>query len=55
VETRYGSVRVKVASLDGVELGAQPEHDDCLARAKERGVALREVIAAALAVYRGGR
>jgi uncharacterized protein (TIGR00299 family) protein len=55
VETRYGPVRVKVALRDGVELGAQPEHDDCLARAKERGVALREVIAAALAVYRGGR
>jgi uncharacterized protein (TIGR00299 family) protein len=55
VETRYGPVRVKVALLDGVEVGAQPEHDDCLARAKERGVALREVIAAAIAAHRGGR
>lgn len=55
VETRYGPVRVKVALRDGVELGAQPEHDDCLARARERGVALREVIAAAVAAYRGGR
>lgn len=55
VETRYGPVRVKVALQGGVELGAQPEHDDCLARARERGVALREVIAAALAAYRGGR
>jgi uncharacterized protein (TIGR00299 family) protein len=55
VETRYGPVRVKVALLDGVEVGAQPEHDDCLARARERGVALREVMAAALAAHRGGR
>jgi len=55
VETRYGSVRVKVALLDGVEVGAQPEHDDCLARAREKGVALREVIAAALSAHRGGR
>jgi pyridinium-3,5-bisthiocarboxylic acid mononucleotide nickel chelatase len=55
VETRYGPVRVKVALLDGAELGAQPEHDDCLERAKDHGVALREVIAAALAVHRGGR
>ena len=55
VETRYGSVRVKVALLDGTEVGAQPEHDDCLARAREHGVALREVIAAAMAAHRGGR
>lgn len=55
VETQYGPVRVKVALLDGVELGAQPEHDDCLARAREKGVPLREVIAAALAAHRGRR
>lgn len=55
VETRYGPVRVKVALLDGAEVGAQPEHDDCLARAREHGVALREVIAAALAAHRGAR
>jgi uncharacterized protein (DUF111 family) len=55
VETRYGPVRVKIALLDGVEVGAQPEHDDCLARAREHGVALREVIAAAVSAHRGGR
>ncbi len=55
VETRYGPVRVKVALQDGVELGAQPEHDDCLALARKHGVALREVIAAAVAAHRGGR
>jgi uncharacterized protein (TIGR00299 family) protein len=55
VETAHGRVRVKVATLDGVEIGAQPEHDDCLALAREKGVALREVIAAAVAAYRGSR
>jgi hypothetical protein len=55
VETPYGPVRVKVALLDGVEIGAQPEHDDCLALAREKGVALREVIAAAAAAYRVSR
>jgi hypothetical protein len=55
VETVYGPVRVKISSLDGVELGAQPEHDDCLALARTKGVSLREVMAAALATYRAGR
>ncbi len=55
VETPYGKVRVKVASLAGRELGAHPEYDDCLARARERGVPVREVMAAALAAHRGGR
>jgi uncharacterized protein (TIGR00299 family) protein len=55
VETRYGVVRVKVSLLGGRELGAHPEYEDCLARARERGVAVREVMAAALAAHRGGR
>lgn len=49
VETPYGPVRVKVALQGEQEVGAQPEYDDCLARARERGVAVREVMAAALA------
>jgi uncharacterized protein (TIGR00299 family) protein len=55
VATAYGPVRVKVARLDGRELGAHPEYEDCLARARERGVAVREVMAAALAAHRAGR
>jgi uncharacterized protein (DUF111 family) len=54
VETPYGPVRVKVALLDGGEVGAQPEYDDCLARARDRGVSVREVMAAALAAHRRG-
>jgi len=52
VETPYGQVRVKVALQGEREVGAQPEYDDCLARARERGVAVREVMAAALAARR---
>jgi uncharacterized protein (TIGR00299 family) protein len=55
VETVHGPVRVKVALLDGAEVGAQPEHDDCLALAREKGVPLREVMAAALAAHRARR
>lgn len=55
VATPYGPVRVKVARLGGRELGAHPEYDDCLARAKERGVPVREVMSAALAAHRAGR
>jgi uncharacterized protein (TIGR00299 family) protein len=52
VETAYGTVRVKVAREAGRVLGAQPEYDDCLARAKERGVPVKEVAAAAAAAFR---
>jgi uncharacterized protein (DUF111 family) len=55
VETAYGPVRVKVARAAGRELGAHPEYDDCAARAREKGVPVKEVMAAALAVRRGGR
>jgi len=52
VETAYGRVRVKLGFLDGAVVQAQPEHDDCLARAREHGVPLKEVLAAALAAWR---
>ena len=53
VETAYGSVRVKVARDGGRVVGAHPEYEDCLQRARERGVPLKEVMAAALAAFRG--
>ena len=48
VDTPYGKVRVKVARRAGRVTGLHPEYDDCLARARERGVAVREVVAAAV-------
>jgi hypothetical protein len=52
VETPYGVVRVKVGALDGVEVGAQPEYEDALARARAAGVPVRDVLAAAQAAWR---
>jgi len=52
VDTPYGRVRVKVARRGGAVVGAHPEYDDCLLRAGEHGVAVREVLAAALAAFR---
>jgi uncharacterized protein (TIGR00299 family) protein len=55
VETPYGPVRVKVARSAGQVIGAHPEYEDCAQRARERGVAVREVMAAAAAAFRAGR
>ncbi len=55
VETEYGAVRVKVGMLAGSAIGAHPEYEDCLERAKELGVAVKEVMSAAVAAYRGRR
>jgi pyridinium-3,5-bisthiocarboxylic acid mononucleotide nickel chelatase len=43
VQTQYGEIRVKVARLPDGTLKASPEHDDCVARAEENGVSIREV------------
>jgi uncharacterized protein (DUF111 family) len=48
VETVYGQVRVKVASAAGVRYNAMPEYEDCRRAAREHGVALRQVMEAAL-------
>jgi uncharacterized protein (TIGR00299 family) protein len=52
VATPYGSVRAKVAALDGAALGAQPEFEDCRRLAARAGVPVREVLAAAAAAAR---
>jgi uncharacterized protein (TIGR00299 family) protein len=48
VETVYGAVRMKVASLPDGSQKASPEHDDCAARANEKGVSVGEVWLAAI-------
>jgi uncharacterized protein (DUF111 family) len=52
VETQYGPIRVKRAGRFGRTLNAQPEFDDCERAARERGVPVKEVWAAALAADR---
>jgi len=47
VETPLGSVRMKVSRMNGTILNATPEYEDCQRIATERGVPLKQVIAAA--------
>jgi uncharacterized protein (DUF111 family) len=49
VETPWGKARVKLKLLDGEIVSASPEYDDCANLAREAGVPLAEVMAAARA------
>jgi len=48
VETPYGQVRMKIATLPDGSQKAAPEHDDCAARAGEKGVSVGDVWLAAM-------
>ena len=54
VQTPHGEVRVKISRQNGVVLNAAPEYEDCRRIAEERGVPLKDVLAAAVAAYRSG-
>ena len=43
VETRFGAIRVKLATLPGGGLRATPEYEDCRAAAEQHGVSLHTV------------
>ncbi len=47
VATSFGDVRIKVSRMNGSVLNATPEYEDCQRIAVQRGVPLKEVIAAA--------
>ena len=49
VETMYGPIRVKVGLLGGEAVNRAPEYEECAAAARQHGVALKQVYAAALA------
>ena len=51
VETRFGPIDVKVASVNNGAANAMPEFEQCRAAAQKAGVALREVQEAARAAY----
>lgn len=51
VDTRFGKVRMKIASASGEILNAMPEYEDCRRAAREHDVALRSVMEAAVAAY----
>jgi len=52
VATPYGPIRVKVGRRGGAVVNAAPEFEDCRLRAREHGVGVKEVLAAALAAWR---
>ena len=52
VRTPYGKVEVKVSSLNGKVMQAQPEYRDCRRLAQRRGVPVKEVQAAAMQAFR---
>jgi len=52
VATPYGDIRIKVGSLNGEELNAAPEFEDCRAAALAHNVAVKQVQQAAIAAYR---
>lgn len=54
IQTAYGEVRIKVGRRGGVVYNAWPEFDDCQRVAAEAKVAVKEVLAAALAAWRAG-
>jgi uncharacterized protein (TIGR00299 family) protein len=51
VETRYGPVKMKLGSLNGETLNANPEFEDCRAAAASHGVAVKTVQQSAIAAY----
>jgi pyridinium-3,5-bisthiocarboxylic acid mononucleotide nickel chelatase len=55
VNTSYGKIRIKTATLDGVIIHAQPEYEDCHARAVEHRVPLKEVMNEALHAWKQQR
>jgi len=54
VATAYGTVRIKIGRRGVVVYNAWPEFEDCQRLAAEAGVAVKEVLAAAVAAWRAG-
>jgi pyridinium-3,5-bisthiocarboxylic acid mononucleotide nickel chelatase len=47
VATQFGEVRMKISRMNGSVLNATPEYEDCQRLAAEKGIPLKQVIAAA--------
>jgi len=55
VHTTFGEIRMKLSRLNGSVLNATPEYDDCQRLAAEKGIPLKEVIAAATYAFQKHR
>lgn len=51
VQTQWGEIRIKIGLLNGVEVNAAPEYEDCRRCAEQHSVPLKLVMQAALAIY----
>ena len=51
VQTPWGEIRIKIGLLNGVEVNAAPEYEDCRRCAEEHSVPLKLVMQSALAIY----
>lgn len=54
-DTPYGAIRIKIGRWKGEDVTRAPEMEDCIARAKEHGVAVRTVYEAAQVAAKGKR
>jgi hypothetical protein len=51
VQTQWGEIKMKIGLLNGVEVNAAPEYEDCRRCAEQHAVPLKLVMQAALAIY----
>jgi pyridinium-3,5-bisthiocarboxylic acid mononucleotide nickel chelatase len=51
VQTQWGEIRIKIGLLNGVEVNAAPEYEDCRRCAEQHAVPLKLVMQSALAIY----
>jgi uncharacterized protein (TIGR00299 family) protein len=51
VQTQWGEIKIKIGLLDGVEVNAAPEYEDCRRCAEQHSVPLKVVMQSALAIY----
>jgi uncharacterized protein (DUF111 family) len=53
VETQWGTVRMKIANLNGTIANYAPEYEDCRTIAEQHNVPLKQVMQEAVRVYLG--
>lgn len=51
VQTQWGEIGIKIGLLNGIEVNAAPEYEDCRRCAAEHSVPLKVVMQSALAIY----
>ena len=55
VETQWGSVRIKIANLNGTIANYAPEYEDCRTIAEQHKIPLKQVMQEAVRIYLGNK